>query len=132
MNYPIILFDGVCNLCNSSVNFIIRKDKHEYFRFMPLQSDTAKKVLKNYDLSETDLNTVILVTEDEVFTKSAVAFEILKHLQTPLKFLLIFKKTPKFLLDKIYDFISKNRYTWFGKREVCMIPTDNIKKRFIE
>ena len=99
---------------------------------MPLQSDTAKKVLKNYDLSETDLNTVILVTEDEVFTKSAVAFEILKHLQTPLKLLLIFKKTPKFLLDKIYDFISKNRYTWFGKREVCMIPTDNIKKRFIE
>ena len=132
MNYPIILFDGLCNLCNSSVSFIIKRDRKEYFRFLPLQSDTAKKLLKNYNLSETDFNTVVLVTEDEVFTKSAAAFEILKHLRTPLKLLLIFKKTPKFLLDKIYDFISKNRYTWFGKREVCMIPTDNIKKRFIE
>lgn len=132
MSYPLVLFDGVCNLCNSSVNFIIKRDNKKLIKFVPLQSAKAQEILNKFGLEGNRFNTVVLIYNEKIYTKSSAAFEILKKLQTPLKFLLIFQIVPKFLLNKLYDFISENRYTWFGRRETCMVPNSELKNRFLE
>ena len=132
MDNPIILFDGVCNLCNFSVNFIIRNDKKGIFRFAQLQSKTGKKLAEKYEISEKNFNSVILIQNKRVFAKSSAALEISKQLKFPFNFLIIIKIFPKYLRDKVYDFIAVNRYNWFGKREECMIPSNEIRDLFLE
>ncbi|MEQ8903927.1 DCC1-like thiol-disulfide oxidoreductase family protein [Ekhidna sp.] len=129
---PIILFDGVCNLCNSSVQFIIERDKKELFLFASLQSRYAKENLPDEFSDETALQSIILKEGDEIKSKSSAVLTITKSLSGlwPLFYVLIV--IPKFVRDWVYDIIAKNRYQWFGKKDQCMIPSPELKNRFID
>ncbi len=128
----IILFDGLCNLCNSSVQFIIKRDKKKQFRFASLQSSFGTKQLHAFGLSVNELYSIILANEETYLQKSDAALEIARNLRQPWPLLYAFKIVPRFFRDWIYDLIAKNRYTWFGKKDSCMIPTQELKSRFIE
>ena len=128
----IILFDGVCNLCNASVNFIIKHDKNEQFLFASLQSDAAKEILLQFPAKKNKLDSILLIENETIFEKSTAALLISRKLPVGFKILYAFIILPEFLRDPIYNFIAKNRYTWFGKKETCMLPTTEIKKRFLE
>ena len=129
-NKPIIFFDGICNLCNASVQFVIKRDKKKQFLFASLQSDVAKNILlqKKYEIN---LNTIVLLKKDHIYKKSDAALMILKELGFPYNLFYGFKIIPKFIRDFVYDVIAKYRYQWFGKRATCMVPTKEIKERFI-
>jgi predicted DCC family thiol-disulfide oxidoreductase YuxK len=129
---PIIFFDGVCNLCNSSVNFIIDRDKNRYFRYSALQSDTAAKYLSNLEPNHTDLGTILLLENGKVYAKSTAALRIARKLSTLWPLLYVFIIIPPFLRNIIYDFIARNRYKWFGKQETCRIPEPELKSLFLE
>ena len=131
-NKSIILFDGVCNLCNSSVNFIIKHDKKEQFLFASLQSDAAKEILLQFPIKKFNLNSIILIENGNVYKKSMAVLKISKQLNSGYKLLYAFIITPKFIRDWIYNYIAKNRYKWFGKKENCMIPTPEVSNRFLE
>lgn len=132
MDNPIILFDGVCNLCNASVNFIIKYDSKRKFRFAPIQSISGEKIFNEFKIPDKNNNSVILLQNKKIFLKSSAALEISRQLQFPFNLFIIFIIVPKFIRDKVYDFIAVNRYNWFGKREECMIPSTEIKDLFIE
>jgi predicted DCC family thiol-disulfide oxidoreductase YuxK len=127
----IILFDGVCNFCNGSVNFIIKRDKKNRFLFAPLQSDFGKEFLSSYELSSTDLDSVIVFHEGKVLQKSQAALAVTSHLGFLWPMLSIFKIFPTFILDFFYDFIARNRYRFFGKKDACMIPTPEVRAKFL-
>ena len=127
----IILFDGVCNLCNSSVNFIINHDKKEQFLFASLQSDAAKEILLQLNYRNIKVDSILLIENKKVFEKSTAALKIAKNLDGFYKLLYIFIVIPQFIRNVAYDYIAKNRYKWYGKKESCMLPTPELKKRFI-
>jgi predicted DCC family thiol-disulfide oxidoreductase YuxK len=128
---PVIFFDGICNLCNGFVRFIIKHDKYAKFRFAALQSDFAKQELLTKVISVEELSSVILLTEKGVFTKSTAALKIASQLNGFWKTAYIFIIIPKFIRDFVYDIIAKNRYKWFGKDDHCMLPTQELKDRFL-
>ena len=128
----IILFDGVCNLCNSSVNFIIKHDKKKHFLFASLQSDAAKEILLQFPTKKLTLDSILLIEGKDIYEKSTAALKISKHLSNGFHLLNYFIITPLFIRDWVYNLISKNRYKWFGKKETCMIPTKEVKNRFLE
>ena len=132
MKNPILLFDGVCNLCNHSVQFVIKRDKDGLFRFAALQSDIGKSVLVKHQLSTVSLDTVVLIDQGKAYTRSSAALHVLRHLGSPWSILTVFLLLPKGLRDMVYNFIAKNRYRWFGKEESCMIPTPELKNRFLD
>ena len=127
----VILFDGVCNLCNSSVQFILKNDKKKQFLFASLQSDAAKKLLLQKNHKNNNLNTIILIEGGEVYEKSTAALKITRRLGRIWSFFYIFIILPKSIRDFIYDFIAKNRYNWFGKKDNCIVPNEENKNRFI-
>jgi predicted DCC family thiol-disulfide oxidoreductase YuxK len=127
----IILFDGVCNFCNYWVNFIIDRDNENEFKFAALQSEAGKKTLNKFNLDMEDFDTFILVEGENYFTKSTAALKIAQKLSCPVKILYLLIFIPKFLRDFIYSLVAKNRYKFFGKRDVCRIPTEDEKKRFL-
>lgn len=128
----IILFDGVCNLCNSSVQFVIRHDKKDTFRFISLQSDLGQKIINNFAIDTSIIDSTILYEpENGCYYKSEAAFRILNHLSGIYKCLLVFTILPNSLLNYIYDYVAKNRYKWFGKKESCMVPTSDLKIKFL-
>lgn len=129
---PVILFDGVCNLCNSSVLFIIQRDPKAKFRFASLQSDFGRNQMRKFSLPETELNSVLLVKQEQLFQKSDAALEVARQLSGAWPLLYGFKIVPRMFRDWIYNWISKNRYKWFGKKEACMIPTPELKSRFVD
>ncbi len=128
----VILFDGVCNLCNFFVQFIIKRDKKKAIHFAALQSETGQKMLADFGVQNQNLNTVIFIDQGNVFTHSDVALEVGKKLGNGWQFFYILKFIPKSFRDVIYNYIARNRYKWFGKKESCMIPTPDIKSRFID
>lgn len=128
----LILFDGVCNFCNASVNFIIRRDPKGVFRFAPLQSEAGKKTLQKFHLSTTDLDTMVLIEGDRFFTRSSAGLRIARRLTGLWPLLFIFIIIPKFLRDAVYNLVARNRYKWWGKRDACMVPTPEVKKRFLD
>jgi predicted DCC family thiol-disulfide oxidoreductase YuxK len=128
---PVILFDGVCNLCNGSVIFIIKRDAQAKLKFASLQSDYGIQQMQRFNLSTSALNSVLLIKEGRLFQKSNAALEIASMLDGIWPLLYVFKIIPRFMRDVIYDGIAKNRYRWFGKKEECMIPTPDMKARFI-
>ena len=130
-NHSIILFDGVCNLCNSSVLFIIKRDLKARFCFAALQSDFGKTQLDKFGISFTIPESVLLIEEKRLFQKSSAALKIAQNLNGLWPAVYVFIIVPKFLRDLIYDYIARNRYRWFGKREACMIPTPELKARFV-
>ena len=131
-NKSIIFFDGVCNLCNNSVNFIIKRDKHKRFLYASLQSDAARDILLQFKIKISDLDSIILVENGKLYQKSTAILKIAKQLNGFWKVNYIFIIIPKFMRDNIYDIIAKNRYKWFGRREKCMLPTGDMKLRFLE
>jgi len=127
---PVILFDGVCNFCDGAVNFIIRQDKNGIFKFSALQSAPAQHLLQQHeDLKK--LDSFILAAGGNLFQKSTAALHVLNYLPWYWKWTQLFWIVPRRLRDAVYDWIAKNRYKWFGKKDTCMIPTPELKNRFL-
>lgn len=130
---PVILFDGVCNLCNSSVQFIIKNDPKGRFQFAALQSPFGEKVKEENQLEGKELESVLLVQPSgKVLSRSTAALSIAKGLRGLWPMMFAFIIIPPFLRNAVYDFIARNRYKWFGKQESCMFPTPEIKSRFVD
>jgi len=127
----IILFDGVCNLCNSSVQFIIKRDTAGYFKFASLQSESGQTLLKKCGLNN-NLNSFVLIENNKVYLKSSAALRVCSKLGTGWRILSIFRFLPPFIRDFLYDIVAKNRYKWFGKEESCMLPLPEWKERFLD
>ena len=128
---PIILFDGVCNLCNSSVDKVIRWDKKKKFRFASLQSAFAINLLNNSSVNPKDLKSIVYYHEGKVKQKSNAVLAIVFQLGFPYSLLYVFKLIPRFLRNYVYDIVAKNRYQWFGEKETCRIPTEEEKSLFM-
>ena len=128
---PLLLFDGVCNLCNSSVQFVLNKDKQNKFTFASLQSDAAKEILLQFGETNLNLDSIILITDAKIYSKSSAILKVSKLIGGFYSLSIIFYIIPKFIRDKMYDFVAKNRYKWYGKRESCMVPTNELKSRFL-
>lgn len=129
--HPILLFDGVCNLCNSFVQFVIQRDPEAIYRFAPLQSEIGRELSARAGLPLDELNTVVLYHNDRFYTHSDVALEVVRRLPGFWSVLYGLNVLPKSLRDSIYNWIARNRYRWFGKRESCMMPTPDLKRRFL-
>jgi predicted DCC family thiol-disulfide oxidoreductase YuxK len=128
----IILFDGVCNFCNASINFVIDRDSRNKFRFAALQSDTGRQLLGQYGVQDSSsLDSVVLIKNNKVYKKSAAALEIVKDLQGLWPALYLFRIFPSFLLDILYDVIARNRYKLFGRTDACRIPTPQLRQKFL-
>ncbi|MBM7605449.1 putative DCC family thiol-disulfide oxidoreductase YuxK [Metabacillus crassostreae] len=128
---PILLFDGVCNLCNKTVQFIIRADKKELFKFTSLQSTTGQSLLTKVKLPTSHFDSIVMIEDGKVYTKSTAALKVCKKLGGIWLFLYPLMLIPKPFRDGIYQLIAKNRYKWFGKSNDCMLPSPDIKKRFL-
>lgn len=128
---PIILFDGVCNFCNGSVNFVIQRDKRSKLKFAALQSEAGQQLLKQYDLPTTSFDTFIFIEDGVAYTLSTAALKVCKYLTALWPLLYGFMIVPKFIRDGIYKWIAKNRYNWFGKKDHCMIPSPGLRERFL-
>ncbi|RWR06541.1 thiol-disulfide oxidoreductase DCC family protein [Siminovitchia fortis] len=127
---PIVLFDGVCNFCDASVRFIIKNDPKGTFRFASLQSDIGQKLLKERNVPS-DIDSIILIEGDKAYYKSTAALRIARHLQGFWKLAYGFLIVPAPIRNLAYDFIASNRYKWFGKKESCMIPSPDVRERFL-
>jgi len=130
-NNPIILFDGVCNFCNTAINFVLKQDKKGIFRFAPLQSEVGQRLLQEYNLSTKEFDSFVLIDNGKVYKKSAASLRVMNKLPWYWKEAQLLRIIPTALRDAIYDFIAKNRYKWFGKKEQCMIPTPEMRNRFL-
>lgn len=130
-NHPIVLFDGVCNLCNASVQFIIKRDPHAKFRFASLQSELGKELIQQAGLEEMKADSVVLLYHNKVYIQSDAALTIAKMLTGfwPVFYLLII--IPKPVRNYFYNLIAQNRYRWFGKKNECMLPSPELKHRFL-
>lgn len=131
-NNPIILFDGVCNLCNRFVQFIIIRDPNARFKFASIQSESGQSILHKLNMSKSNFDSIVYFKENKYFVKSSAGLQILKDLGGPWQLFYVFILVPQFIRDLIYNFIAKKRYKLFGKRDTCMIPTPEIKQRFLE
>ena len=130
--HPIILFDGVCNLCNGAVQFVIERDKNQRFRFASLQSKTGQEYQQKAGLSLDRMDTILLVENGQIYQKSTAALRIARHLNALWSVMYIFIIVPVFIRDGIYDFIARNRYRWFGKQDSCWMPTPDLKSLFLD
>lgn len=132
-NKKIILFDGVCNLCNSFVQYVIKHDKKDLFRFASLQSDLGQKILKHTGISGKNIDSIVLYEPGiSYFYKSDAALEIIKNLGGFPALAYGFVVLPKFIRDKMYDHVARNRYKWYGKSDSCWIPTPELKAKFLD
>lgn len=128
----IILFDGVCNLCDTSVQYIIKYDKKDVFRFVSLQSELGQTILKHIGIDTTIIDSFILFELGiAYYTKSEAAFKVINELSGIISILSIFSIFPKFFQDLGYDFIARNRYKWYGKKENCLVPTPELRSKFL-
>ena len=133
-NKQLILFDGVCNLCNASVLYVIKRDKKHRFLFAPLQSDIGKQIIKKFNIDTEETDSILLYNplKDKLSYKSTAALLVAKHLGFPINLLTGFLVLPSFLRNWVYNYIAKNRYKWYGKKEACMIPTPELKAKFLD
>jgi len=129
-DHPLILFDGVCNLCNASVQVVIKWDNQKMFRFASLQSGLGQSLLRDLDSNTLDLDTVVLIHRQVVYLKSDAVLEMFKLIGGWRKLLVVFKVFPRGLRDWVYEWIANHRYSWFGKRSECMVPTPELEDRF--
>lgn len=128
---PIILFDGVCNFCNSAVSFTLKRNKKANIRFAPLQSEAGQKLLKQYNLPVSNMESFVFIENRKAYQRSSAALKVCRHLKGlwPMCYGLII--VPVFIRDGIYNWIARNRYKWFGVKQQCMIPTPDVKARFL-
>jgi len=129
---PVVLFDGVCNLCNGSVRFVIERDPHKHFQFAPLQSETATTLIGRTADPLAMPDSIVLVDDGRLYVRSTAALRIARRLRFPWPLLWLFMAVPRPLRDWVYDLIARHRYGWFGKRDSCMVPTKEIRDRFLE
>lgn len=128
----IILFDGVCNLCNGAVQFIIKRDKKDVFRFAALQEATGQKLIEENEIYVPDMESMVLIEADAYYTKSSAALRIAYEFGGLWKLLKLFEWLPVPLRDALYNLIARNRYKWFGKQDNCMIPTPELRAKFLD
>lgn len=128
---PILLFDGVCNYCNRLVNFAIRNDKKAKLRFAPLQSGTGSQLIEQYNI-DPSADTIVFIVNGKAYTYAKAAVRVCKYLDWPAKALYAFIIVPAFISQPFYKWIARNRYKWFGKKETCMIPTPEVRARFLD
>ncbi|PWH82504.1 thiol-disulfide oxidoreductase [Algibacter marinivivus] len=133
-NKKLILFDGVCNLCNSSVLYVIKRDKRNLFLFAPLQSEVGKQIIEKFNIDTNKVDSIILYNpeKDTINYKSKAALKVASQLGFPTNILSIFLIIPSFISNWVYDFIARNRYKWYGKKEACMIPTPELRSKFLD
>lgn len=129
--HPIVLFDGVCNLCSGSVQFILRRDPAGAFRFASLQSDLGQRLLTERGLDPKALDSVVVVDGDRFYRESDAALRIARDLKGAWKALTVFRVIPRPIRDWAYRLIARNRYSWFGKAETCWLPTPELRGRFL-
>lgn len=127
----IVLFDGVCNFCNGTVQFVLRRDPRGNFYFAALQSEAGREILDRFDMPPDKLDSIILIEGRRVYTKSAAALRIARGLRAPWPLLGVFLAVPRALRDACYDAFARRRYRWFGKRDSCMVPTPEMRARFL-
>ncbi|MUK89436.1 DUF393 domain-containing protein [Ornithinibacillus sp. L9] len=126
----IILFDGECNFCDRSVQFILKKESEPYYHFSSLQSDAGKELIKEFGIPK-NLDSMILIEGDTYFTKSSAALRVCKKLSGYWKLLYGLLIVPKPIRDLFYNILAKNRYKWFGKKDSCMLPSAEVRNRFL-
>jgi len=131
ISHKIILFDGVCNLCNSTVQRVIKNDKHDVFRFTALQTAVGQVIVNEHGIDTSKTDSIILIDGDKAYVKSTAALRIAKNLSGAYPLFYGFMIVPNFIRNWVYDFIAKNRYRWYGKQESCMVPTPELKKKFL-
>jgi predicted DCC family thiol-disulfide oxidoreductase YuxK len=129
--YSIILFDGVCNLCNGAVQFVIKRDNKNQFLFASLQSGEGKQILEDRNFPMNKMDSFFLIENGKVYDKSTAALKVLKKLSGPWSLLYGFIIVPRFIRDGVYNWIAKNRYQWFGRKDECMIPTPELRAKFL-
>ncbi|MDB5201652.1 MAG: hypothetical protein JWQ27_1061 [Ferruginibacter sp.] len=129
---PLILFDGICNLCNGAVQFVIRHDGKALFQFAPLQSNAGQEILAKFSLSKQDFDSFVLLENNKAYKKSTAALKVARRLDGPVKMLYGFIIVPVFIRDAVYSWIAKNRYRWFGRKDSCMVPQPGIVSRFLK
>lgn len=129
---PILLFDGVCNLCNASVQFILKRDPKAHFRFASLQSPVGQALSAHAGLPANEINTVVLFENGQPYLRSDAALRIARHLGSLWPLLYGFSIIPRAIRHAVYDWIARNRYRWFGKQESCMLPLPEWKNRFLD
>ncbi|AWX46199.1 Alpha-N-acetylgalactosaminidase [Flagellimonas maritima] len=128
----IILFDGVCNLCNSSIQFVIKRDKKDIFRYAALQSQVGQKLIDERAIDISKVDSIILVEPGVAYyTKSDAALNIAKSFGGVWKIVNVFTWIPKSFRDAVYNFVARNRYRWFGQKDACMIPTPELRAKFL-
>lgn len=127
----VILFDGVCNFCNYWVNFAIKRDRKKKLKFTTLQGVTAKQLLPQHNINPTSLSSVIFIDKGKAYTQSSAAIQICKYLNGGWKLFYGLMIIPKFMRDFFYNIIARNRYKWYGKKEECMVPTPELRERFL-
>ncbi len=130
--HPLVIFDGVCNYCCGVVNFIISRDPSGVFRFAPFQSEAAKRILERYNYPADSLDSFVLIDGGKLYTKSGAGLRVQKLLGGVHKLLYAFIAVPRPLRDAVYDYIARNRYKWYGKKDECMIPDPEMRSRFLE
>ncbi|HAO05084.1 MAG: thiol-disulfide oxidoreductase DCC family protein [Chitinophagaceae bacterium] len=128
---PIILFDGICNLCNRSVQFIIKHDKEKVYRFAAFQSKAGQKLLQQYNLPLKQYSSFLLIENNKAYSQSTAALKVAKNLSGLVKLAVVFNIVPAGIRNIVYNFVARNRYQWFGKKESCMVPTQDLKARFL-
>jgi predicted DCC family thiol-disulfide oxidoreductase YuxK len=133
LDKKIILFDGVCNLCDASVQYVIKHDKKDTFRFVALQSDLGQKILKHIGINSAYIDSIVLYQPGVAyFYKSAAAIEIAKGLGGIFSLAKVFSFLPSGIRDTVYDYVATNRYKWYGKKESCFLPTTELMAKFLE
>lgn len=132
MQSSIIFFDGVCNLCNASINFIIDRDPEKRFLFASLQSNIARQKLEAFGMDTNRMESIILLKDGKIYKESSAALRIALGMNGAWPILYVFWLIPKPIRDFVYRLIAKNRYKWFGKRETCRLPTPDLKERFLD
>jgi predicted DCC family thiol-disulfide oxidoreductase YuxK len=130
-SFPLIIFDGVCNLCNASVDFIVRHDQAARFRFTPNQGSTAQEVLPLHGKPSEEVGTLYLLEDGRLYDRSDAVLRIAKHLGFPWSLSVVFLIVPRFIRDGVYQWIARNRYRWFGKKETCRLPSPEERARFV-
>ena len=129
---PIVLFDGYCNLCSSSVIFVLKRERGDVFRFASLQSDFASRLLSDMGMEEDVPDSIVLVESGKVYTRSTAALLMARRLRFIWPALYVFILVPKFIRDPVYDWIARNRYRWFGKRSSCFVPNQDVRHKFLD
>ena len=130
-SHKIILIDGVCNLCNGAINYVIKRDPNNVFKFAALQSEIGQELTAKFKIDGSKIDSIILIDGDKHYEKSTAALYIAKHLSGAYPLLFGFIIVPKFIRNAVYDYVARNRYKWFGKKDKCMIPTAELKNKFL-